>query len=211
MTQLKRLIFIFVNTIYSSLNSAPYYSMLTTFHLHANNVHLFFSHLCITSLTSIQYHLSKHKKYTYQQLLRFPTKVLLEEEGIIPSGDLSTFTGIGDPTAIANLIAIRRDRDKQAQMRTIVIPNSVSVSEDGKTLFFRLSQSIDVQKPELLMEQTGVSELVRVTSAKAMLTSNDGQMMAVFASALEQDYASADGPALEESVDSFIALDQSKK
>ena len=106
-------------------------------------------------------------------IFRFPTKVLLEEEGILPSGDLSTFSSIGDPTAIANLIAIRRDRDKQAQLRTTVIPNSVSLSDSGKTLRFKLSQSIDVQKPELLMEQMGVSELVRVTFAKATLNSND--------------------------------------
>jgi hypothetical protein len=142
---------------------------------------------------------------------RFPTKVLLEEEGIIPSGDLSTFTSIGNPTSIANLIALRRDRDKQTQARTIVLPNSVSTSPDGKTLYFSLSQSIDVQKPELLMEQTGYSELVRLTLAKASLDSNDGQMMAVFASALQQDYAGEDGPALIESVDSFVALDQSNK
>jgi hypothetical protein len=78
-------------------------------------------------------------------------------------------------------------------------------------LYFSLSQSIDVQKPELLMEQTGYSELVRLTLAKASLDSNDGQMMAVFASALQQDYAGEDGPALIESVDSFVALDQSNK
>lgn len=142
---------------------------------------------------------------------RFPTRVLLEDEGIVPSGNLSTFSGIGNPTAIANLIALRRDKDKQTQARTVVVPNSVSVSTDDKTLYFSLSQSIDVQKPELLMEQTGMSELVRVTLAKATLDSNDGQMMAVFASALRQDFMDVDGPALKECVDSFVALDQSPK
>lgn len=137
--------------------------------------------------------------------------MLLEEEGIDASGDLSTFTTIGNPVAIANLIALRRDRDKQSQARTIVIPNSVSVSKDGKTLNFSLSQSIDVQKPELLMEQTGVSELNRITLAKATLNSNDGQLMAVFASALEQDFNSVDGPALQESVESFVALSPTAK
>lgn len=137
--------------------------------------------------------------------------MLLEEEGIDASGDLSTFTTIGNPVAIANLIALRRDRDKQTQARTIVIPNSVTVSEDGKTLDFSLSQSIDVQKPELLMEQMGVSELNRITLAKATLNSNDGQLMAVFASALEQDFNSVDGPALQESVESFVALSPTAK
>ncbi len=140
---------------------------------------------------------------------RFPIKVLLEEEGIDASGDLSTFPNIGNGVAIANLIAVRRDRDKQTQARTIVIPNSVSVSEDGKTLYFSLAQSIEVQKPELLMEQMGVSELNRLTVAKATLNSNDGQLMAVFASALEQDFKAEDGPALQESVDTFVALSKS--
>ena len=55
----------------------------------------------------------------------------------------------------------------------------------------------------------GVSELFRTTVAKATLASNDGQMMAVFASALDQDYAGPDGPALRKAVDSFLATDQS--
>jgi len=73
-----------------------------------------------------------------------------------------------------------------------------------------LSTAIDVQKPELLLEQEGVSELVRITQAKATLTSNDGQLLAVFASALQQDYIGADGVALNETVESFVATDQSK-
>ena len=66
-----------------------------------------------------------------------------------------------------------------------------------------------VQKPELLMEELGVSELFRTTVAKATLTSNDGNMMAVFASALDQDFAGADGVALQKAVDSFVATNQS--
>lgn len=90
------------------------------------------------------------------------------------------------------------------------MPNSVSVSEDGKSLFFKLTTDIDVQKPELLLEQTGVSELIRITLAKATLTSADGQMMAVFASALQQDFDGVDGVALKDAVASFVAVDQSK-
>lgn len=141
---------------------------------------------------------------------RFPTFALLADEGITPFGDLSSFPSIGDPTAIANLIALRRDKDKQGQARTFLVPNSVSVSEDGLTLYFQLATDIDVQKPELLLEQTGVSELKRITLAKATLTSRDGQMMAVFASALQQDFNGVDGVALKDAVDSFVAIDQSK-
>ena len=140
---------------------------------------------------------------------RFPTFALLADEGIQPSGDLSTFPKIGDPTAIANLIALRRDRDKQNQSRTLVVPGTVNVSEDGLNLTFSLSTDIDVQKPELLLEQTGVSELRRITLAKATLTSGDGQMMAVFASALQQDFNGVDGVALKEAIDTFVAIDQS--
>jgi|EP00979_Chaetoceros_neogracilis_P001387 hypothetical protein len=142
---------------------------------------------------------------------RFPTFALLADEGITPIGDLGTFPSIGDPTAVANLIALRRDKDKPGQARTLIMPNSVSVSEDGKSLFFKLTTDIDVQKPELLLEQTGVSELIRITLAKATLTSADGQMMAVFASALQQDFDGDDGVALNDAVASFVAMDQSKK
>jgi hypothetical protein len=142
---------------------------------------------------------------------RFPTFALLADEGITPIGDLGTFPSIGDPTAVANLIALRRDKDKPGQARTLIMPNSVSVSEDGKSLFFKLTTDIDVQKPDLLLEQTGVSELIRITLAKATLTSADGQMMAVFASALQQDFDGDDGVALNDAVASFVAMDQSKK
>lgn len=142
---------------------------------------------------------------------RFPTFTLLEDEGIIvePGADLTTFPKIGDAIAIANLIAIKRDKDKPGQARTLVIPDSVLLSDDGKTLSFSLSSNIEVQKPELLFEQEGISELVRITLAKATLNSNDGQLMAVFASALRQDFKGDDGVALMESVDTFVASDRS--
>lgn len=85
------------------------------------------------------------------------------------------------------------------------------VSPDGKELSFRLKTEIEVQKPELLMEEFGVKELYRVTSAKASLRSNDGNLMAVFASALERDFNGPDGVALEDSVKSFTVSDQTAK
>lgn len=133
---------------------------------------------------------------------RFPTRVLLEENGIQPTGDLSTFPAIGDAKAIASLITLRREKDSQvAGARTL---DNVDVSPDGKTLYFRLRTEIEVQKPELLLEQMGVSQLFRVTVAKATLNSEDGNIMAIFASALEQDFTNGvDGPALEDTVQSF--------
>ena len=135
---------------------------------------------------------------------RFPTRVLLEENGIQATGDLTTFPAIGDAKAIASLIILRREKESQNQGARSL--DSVDVSPDGKTLTFRLRTEIEVQKPELLLEQMGVSQLFRVTVAKATLNSNDGNIMAVFASALEQDFTNGqDGPALEDTVQSFQA------
>lgn len=142
---------------------------------------------------------------------RYPIEVLLRDAGITPSGDLTTFKSIGDSTTIAKLISNRRDRDKNAQSLTTLVPGSVKTSDDGKTIYFQLRQKIDMQKPELYKEQTGLDELIRFTVVKATLTSNDGQLLGVFASALLQDYdGTTDGPAIRESVNSFVALDQSK-
>ena len=141
---------------------------------------------------------------------RFPTRALLEEEGYEASGDLSTFSSIGDPAAVANLLLRRREKDKPGTQNTaVLLRDSVSLSPDGTTLTFTLRQQINVEKPELLLETMGVSELYRTTVAKATLASKDGQMMAVFASALDQDFSGPDGVALRKAVDSFMAMDQS--
>ncbi|KAL3777987.1 hypothetical protein ACHAW5_003267 [Stephanodiscus triporus] len=143
---------------------------------------------------------------------RFPVRNLLEEEGYAATGDLSTFSSIGDPTAIATLLLRRREKDKPGTQNSAVLNrDSVSLSPDGRTLTFALRQQISVQKPELLMEELGVSELFRTTVAKCTLASNDGQLMAVFASALDQDFQGPDGMALRKSIDSFMATDQSAK
>ena len=139
----------------------------------------------------------------------FPTRVLLEENGIEATGSLLTIPDLGTPSAVANLIVLRREKEKPGTKSTKLIPDSLYISPDGKDLFFKLKTDIDVQKPELLMEQTGFSTLARITSAKASLRSNDGNMMAVFASALEQDFNGADGVALQEAVTTFTAIDQS--
>ena len=142
---------------------------------------------------------------------RFPTRVLLEENGIEATGSLATFPDLGEPAAIASLINLRREKDKPGGgQNTVLDTSSVTVSSDGQELTFRLKTEIEVQKPELLMETYGVDRLFRITVAKASLRSNDGNILAVFASALETDFQGADGPALEQTVQSFQALDLSK-
>jgi hypothetical protein len=132
---------------------------------------------------------------------------LLEENGVEATGTLLTFPDIGEPAAVANLIVLRRDRDRGVSSNTKIVPNSILIAADGRELIFQLRTEIDVQKPELLLEQYGVSALYRITAAKASLRSNDGNMMAIFASALEQDWQGPDGAALQQSVDSFEAID----
>ena len=132
---------------------------------------------------------------------------MLEENGIDASGDLSTFPSIGEPRAIATLLILRREKETQKQ--GVKVLDNVELSSDGKELTFRLKTEIEVQKPELLLEQYGVSQLFRVTVAKATLNSEDGNIMAVFASALESDFNNGmDGPALEDTVKSFIPTKQ---
>lgn len=143
---------------------------------------------------------------------RYPIRVLLEEEGIAPVGDLSTLCpGVGNnPKVVAELITLHRDKERQQQSgKSRLVPDSLVLSADGKTLAFSLTNEIDVQKPELLMEQQGIDRLIRMTLVKATLTSNDGNLMAIFASALEQDYKGPDGPALQQCIDSFVVTDQS--
>lgn len=103
---------------------------------------------------------------------------MLEENGIEATGDLTTFPALGEPAAVANLIVVRRDKDSpQTGSRKI---ENVQVSPDGKEMTFRLRTEIEVQKPELLLEQYGVSELFRITVAKASLKSGDGNLMGKF-------------------------------
>lgn len=140
--------------------------------------------------------------------LSFPTQVLLEENGIEAEGNLSTFPEIGEPLAVANLINLRREKDKPGVTNTVIDKDSVQVSDAGKVLRFKLKTEIEVQKPELLMEQYGVSKLYRITLAKASLESSDGYLLAAFASALETDFDGPDGAGLQASIASFKATER---
>lgn len=91
---------------------------------------------------------------------------------------------------------------------SLILPDSVVLSDDRKELFFRVKTEIDVQKPELLMEMYGVDRLFRITEAKASLRSADGNILAVYASALETDFNGPDGAALIETVNSFRATER---
>merc|ERR1711862_231822 len=128
---------------------------------------------------------------------------------IFTAGDMSTFESIGDQTGQTIAAMLLRRREKGTQNIAKLNKDSVSLTSDGRTITFRATQQINVEKPELLMEEMGVSELYRTTVAKATLSSMDGNLIAVFASALDQDFAGPDGVALQKSIDSFLATDQS--
>lgn len=136
----------------------------------------------------------------------------MEENGIDASGDLSSFSKLGgSPAAIANLINLRREKDKpgSSKSNTQIIDSKYT----GDALEFSIKSEIDVQKPELLMETYGVDRLFRLTRARIILTSDkdeDGNVesvvMGCFASALETDFNGPDGPMLQNVVDSFKVL-----
>ena len=124
---------------------------------------------CVYCMSSFGIRRIGSNAFTLQFFHSFPTSVLLEENGISASGDLSTFPKIGNPTAVANLVILRREKETASKGAKKL--DQVAVSADGKTLIFRLRTEIDVQKPDLLMEEFGVSQLFRVTLGKATLTS----------------------------------------
>ncbi|GKZ01168.1 hypothetical protein MPSEU_001068200 [Mayamaea pseudoterrestris] len=141
---------------------------------------------------------------------RYPVRLLLEDNGIEANGKLDTFPDLGEPQAVANLISLYREKDRSGGgSKTILVPDSLMVTADGKDLTFQLKTDIDVQKPELLLEQYGVSRLIRVTVAKATLRANDGNLLIAFGSALETDYNGPDGQAIQATINSFQATDQS--
>ena len=139
---------------------------------------------------------------------------MLEENGIDATGDLSSFPKIGgSPAAIANLINLRREKDKPGSSKSNTQIIDPKYSDNGNVLEFSIKTEIDVQKPELLMETYGVDRLFRLTRARIILTSDkdeDGTVesvvMGCFASALETDFNGPDGPMLQNVVDSFKLL-----
>lgn len=135
---------------------------------------------------------------------------MLADNGIDAGGKLDTFPAIAEPQAIAKLISLYRERERSGGgSSTELVPGSITVSDDGKDLNFQLKTELEVQKPELLMEQYGVSKLIRITVVKATLRSNDGNLMAAFGSALEKDFNGPDGALLTDAIRSFQAKDQS--
>ena len=72
----------------------------------------------------------------------YPVSSLLEDNGYEATGDLSTFTALGQATAIANLIILRREKDTQNAASKVL--EDVKVSPDGKELSFKLTTEIDV-------------------------------------------------------------------
>ena len=147
----------------------------------------------------------------------------MEENGIDPTaggGDstissITTFPDLGESSTIATLIMMRREKEKQTgqlSTTTQLVRDSIRLTEDGTELYYQLRTIIPVQKPELLLEQTGQSELVRITIVKSSLQSKDGNLMTIYASALQDDYYnSQDGSLLQQTVNSFQPTNQAKQ
>ncbi|CAM9837493.1 unnamed protein product [Discosporangium mesarthrocarpum] len=129
---------------------------------------------------------------------------LLSDAGIPPLGDLTTWKGVGSAERVAELLKARRDQDAAGvtAQESEVIRGTASIK--GDTLEFLLKSPIKVQRPDLLMEQRGVSELYRNTYARAIMR-GDGTFFIVWAGALNTDWEGEDGAKdlLHGVVDSF--------
>ncbi|GMH55795.1 hypothetical protein TL16_g01994 [Triparma laevis f. inornata] len=138
---------------------------------------------------------------------RFPVKSLLDEAGIASGGDLTSFGGLGiGAEKLAELLNLRREKERNnSKARTLVMKEGGNAPMlENETLRFQLRSDIDVQKPELLLEQEGVSELVRFTDAKALI--KKGEMYVIYGGALRQFYEKEEGEALKDAVASFTVL-----
>lgn len=128
---------------------------------------------------------------------------LLADIGVLPTGDFSTWESIGSAKAIADLLAANRDGDAKQRggLASKVDPASVAVS--GRSLSFLTVTSVAVQRPDKLLEAQGVSELRRITRARADLR-RDGTLLVLWASALEQDWKAGAASSLGSVVDSLV-------
>ena len=140
---------------------------------------------------------------------QFPTANLFTDRLLTPPSDLSTFSTIGlTAKGIAELLNSRREAERAAgsSQRTAPAtdPAPSFVGDDSLTLNFALRTDILVKDPVLLLKQTGVSELVRLTVAKAVIKGD--QMCVVYASALREQMEGEGGDGLRRAVESFEAL-----
>jgi hypothetical protein len=130
---------------------------------------------------------------------------LLADIGVLPTGDLSTWEAIGSAKAIADLLTSNRDGDAKQRGGLASKVDPASVAINGRTLSFRTAATIAVQRPDKLLETQGISELRRITRARAEIR-RDGTALVLWASALEQDWNKGASAVLNAVADSLIAL-----
>lgn len=138
---------------------------------------------------------------------KFPTSALLTDAGIDAAGDLSSFPAVGiSAVKIAELLLARREKERggQARSRTVLGGSPPPSFPSPATVEFSLTTEVEVQRPDMLKEQTGRSDLVRPTVAKAEI--RGGDLYVVYASGLVDSWEGAQGEALREAVKSFKVL-----
>ena len=123
------------------------------------------------------------------------------------SGPVSSLASLGTPQEVATLLTRARDRDASSGALQSEL-KSFTLSE-GK-LRMNLETKLPVADPDELERQRGVRQLIRRTTAIALLGSVPGAegkvipaVITVWGSALVQDYDADLGGPLELSVGSF--------
>ncbi|CAM9148557.1 unnamed protein product [Choristocarpus tenellus] len=120
------------------------------------------------------------------------TVSLLSEAGLPAFGDFATWESLGTAQKAADLLKFRRDQDAAGNLKkeSEVIPSTVSLK--GDTLEFMMRSQIPVQRPDLLLQDQGVSELFRNTYVKAIMR-GDGTFAVIWSGALSTDWNNEGG------------------
>lgn len=129
---------------------------------------------------------------------------IFAENGLEASGydTLKTWKDVGTEKGISELLATHREYTGSQGKKQPFTIDADSIAVGPKTFQFEFDIELKVQRPDLLLKETGKSKLVRRTVAKAVLLP-EGKMMVMWGSAIENDFDAGYGNLLRKCVYSF--------
>ena len=129
---------------------------------------------------------------------------IFAENGLEAQGydTLKTWKDVGTEKGVSELLATHREYTGSQGKKQPFEINEASVKVDDKTFVFEFDIELKVQRPDLLLKETGKSKLIRRTVAKAILQP-EGKMMIMWGSAIENDFDAGYGDVLRNCVNSF--------